>query len=358
MTNAAEKLAKRHFGPGTKLNVHRMAGGISSEIYKVEGFNAEGQTVDPVVLTILRDPDEWWKLEKEGLVRDLIAHDPEVLLPELIDLGFDKVGGKQVAFLISEFISGGDLDAFIERELPQDADRTKLSGLAYDIGSRIAALHRHNAGIYGLVGFAPEQHASWQQYVLSEFQREDNLITQLNPSLQIESVSAYELQQSLGAIQVLVGQFQSTLITPEQQLSHGDARFGNLMANSNDQGDWRVTSMIDLEAMLGGDPEIDITFMENWLHFSSYKKDFFAQKDQYKNGYRNFRTPSTNYDRKRIIYHAIRSLAYLRTVFGFNIVEFVSADSRHVGYVEKHMQIVRSLARGNYLEDLGIKALI
>lgn len=358
MGSTAEKLAKRHFEPGAKINVHRLAGGISSEIYKVEGFNTEGHVIDPVVLTILRDPNEWWKLEKERLVRDLVVQDPEVLLPDLIDLGFDRVGGKQVAFLISEFIAGGDLDAFIEKELHQDADRTKLSGLAYDVGRRIAALHRHNAGIYGLVGFTPEQHASWQQYVLSEFQREDDLITQLDPSLQIGSVGAHELQQALRAIQVLVGQFQSTLITPEQQLSHGDARFGNFMADSNKQGDWRVTSMIDLEAMLGGDPEIDIAFMENWLHFSTYKEEFFAQKDQYENGYRNFRTPSTNYDKKRIIYHAIRSLAYLRTVFGFNIAEFVSADPRHVGYVEKHMQIVRSLARGNYLEDLGIKALI
>lgn len=358
MSNLAETLARKHFNHDTTYTAQRLSGGISSEIYKVEGINTEGQTFSPIALTILRDPEDWWKIEKEKHIRDLVGNDPEVLLPKLIDLGIDRIEGNQIAFLISEFVMGGDLDAFIEKELSHYTGKEKLSGLAHDVGYRIAALHLHNAGVYGLIGLDSQQYSTWQQYILSEFENETKLIASLDPSLQIGSVSVYRLQQNLSPLQALVGRSQSSLLIQEQKISHGDARFGNLMANVNSENEWRVTSLIDLEAMLGGDPELDIAFMENWLHFSSYKEDFFAQRDQYKSGYKKLREPSIEYQQKRLVYHTIRSLAYLRTVFGFNIPEFVNADPRHVGYVEKHMQIVDSLAIGNNMEDLNIRSLI
>ena len=221
MTSIAEKLAQRHFPENVSpLTINKLAGGISSEIYKIEPSNSIDLLM-PVVLTVLRNPEEWWKLEKEQLVRSIIANDPNVLLPELIDFGFDKISGIQVAFLISEFIRGGDLDYFLTKELENKNDTHKLSGLAKDLGFRIGALHKHKAGVYGLVGYAPEQHSNWQSYIISEFSNEVSLIFQLNPNLIIGNVKMSNLQKMIPALEQIVGQFESSLENQDAILSHG-----------------------------------------------------------------------------------------------------------------------------------------
>lgn len=359
MGSLAETLVRRHL-PQDAVNfkMDKLNGGISSEVYKVEYNNSEGVISLPVAVTILRDSEMWWKLEKEKLIRDIISNDPEVLLPELKDLGVDTIGNTKVAFLVSQFVAGSNLDSFLEHGLSGSPGKGKFTGLINDLGYRIGVLHKHHAGVFGMIGYAPEQYSSWQEYILAEFSNEVRLITQLDPNLQIGAAKSGKLQTLLSPLQQLVGRFQSSLISQESKISHGDARFGNFIADNTSDKNWRIAGMVDLESMLGGDPEIDIAFMENWLHFSTYKEEFFSQQQSFIDGYQKMRSPSSVYSQKRFIYHTLRTLAYLRTVFGFDIKEFVNADPKHQKYVEQHMEIAQSLAKGNYLEDLNIKALI
>jgi len=359
MSLLVDTLARKHISQDViNLSVTRLPGGISSENYKVGGLNNDGMQVIPQVMTVIRDKNNWWKIEKEENIRKLLGDDPEVLLPKLIQTGIDKIGTTELAFMFSEFISGKDLDNFLESNLTKAEGTNKLSGIARDLGYRIGALHKHKSEVTGLIGCQLENYNSWNEYVMSVFEREVKLIGQVDETLRIGSVKMFDLQSKLPLLQKLVGGLESELDTSDPKTTHGDARFGNFMADHSEDESWRIKSMIDLEAMLGGDPEIDVAFMENWLHFSSYKKEFFAEKESFLNGYKTTQKVSANYHKKRLVYHTIRSLAYLRTVFGFDIDSFLKVDSRHKRYVEQHMEIVQSLAQGNYMEDIGILPLI
>jgi len=63
------------------------------------------------------------------------------------------------------------------------------------------------------------------------------------------------------------------------------------------------------------------------------------------------------YEERRKVYHVLRSLSYLRTVFGFNADEFSARDTRNEWYVERHLEILTSVLAGKDLSELGIPTL-
>lgn len=194
---------------------------------------------------------------------------------------------------------------------------------------------------------------------MDELETESKLIGELPAEKEIGSVKAAGLLQLLPGLHKSIGSLQSSLSTVDSpSLSHGDARFANFIAGINEYELWIIKGMIDLDEAMGGDPGIDIAFMENWLHFSPYKEDFYKNSNAFKSGYNKVRPISPQYRERRLIYHALRSIAYTRTVFGFDVQEFLSANPRNQEYVEKHASILRSLAEGNALEDLNVTSLV
>lgn len=200
---------------------------------------------------------------------------------------------------------------------------------------------------------------NWSDYILGEIAKKSQLLAQLPLDKNIGTVKISEIVNILPALSRVLGALQGSLSEQHSpSFGHGDAHFRNFIAGSDQHSRWKIKSMIDTEEALGGDPEIDIASIENWLHFSPYKQDFYRHKSDFVSGYQNVRQVSEHYPNRRLIYHAVRSMSYLQTVFNFDAQEFMSADPRNREYVKKHFEILRSLADGNALEDLGIIPLI
>lgn len=360
MPNLIESMVGRHLPevPGG-YRYKRLSGGISSEIYKIQPHN-EGTEQKTLALTLIRDPSLWWKVGQEYALREVIQGDPEVLIPQLYDAGFDEPDGQKVAFILREFIAGNDLDTVLESDIVGETRDQDIKQLASDLGFRIALLHRHKTSMHGLVGRETEHPVdSWENHILNELDYESNKAAQIQPDKQIGTVRAGDIADMLPDLHHFVGSLQSSLCennTPS--LSHGDAHFHNFIAGQKEDDSWRISSMIDTEVAMGGDPEIDIAYMENWLHFSTYKEDFYRQSHSFADAYMQVRAISPHYQSRRFIYHGLRSLAYLRTVFEFDTQEFLRANPRNQVYVKKHFDIMRSLAVGNSLEDVNIKSLV
>lgn len=336
----------------------RLPGGISSETYKVEP-NDPDSSQGALALTIIRDPSLWWKVEQEYVLRDLIAGDKEVPLPQLYDAGFDDIEGKRMAYIFREFVRGTDLDTVLASQLEPRTREQDVTALAHDLGHRLGVMHRHNGTVFGQLGRPEMSRPDWASFVLNELESEGHLTYQLQENAQLGDIRAGAVQALLPDLQELIGSLQSSLSTvASPNLGHGDAHFKNIIANRGQDQTWKVRSFIDTDEALGGDPEIDIAFIENWLHFFPYKYDFFGKRHEFRSSYVGERQVRERYDDRRLVYHTLRSLSFLRTVFGFDANSFLSANPRNAEYVSKHFGILQSLAEGNALEDVGIPSLI
>ena len=361
MSQLVERVLNRYLkGQVDSLDYHKLQRGISSsETYKVSP-TVEGVIPTALAVTIISDPSLWWKIEQEFAIHSAVGSDSEVPIPHLFDAGFDDLDGRRFAFIIREFISGRDLDAVLESELIGGFREKDTRDLATDLGYRLAALHRHRTSVFGIMGRASESvHSSWGDFILGEIIRESRFMAEPPSSKYIGSVKVFDILNVLPSLHKMIEPLQSSLYEQRSSsLSHGDAHFHNFIAGLNENNSWRIKSMIDMEEALGGDPEIDIAFIENWLHFSSYKQDFYRQKDAFASGYSDIRQIAEHYSGRRLIYHALRSLSYLRTVFSFDTEEFLRMNPKNSEYVRKHLDILRSLANGYALEDLEIHSLV
>lgn len=360
MSNLIEAIIDRHLPHQSGGYIYRkLEGGISGGSYMVEPAPND-ILQNAIVVTVIQDPSQWWRIKQEQSFREAVQGDPEVLIPQLLDIGFDAVDGQKYVFLLRDYIDGKDLDTVLELELNGDNRNRDIKDLATDLGYRLAALHRYKTSAYGLLGKTEEtSFPQWGNYILNELETESRLIEGLPADKRIGSVKTGELSALLPGLHTMVGSLQSSLFTVNSPfLSHGDARFANFIAGVDEYELWKIKGMIDLDEAVSGDPEIDITFMENWLHFSPYKEDFYKNSSAFKSGYNKVRPISPQYRERRLIYHALRSIAYTRTVFGFDVQEFLSANPRNQEYVEKHIEILKSLVEDNALEDLNILSLV
>lgn len=360
MPSTAEILMHRHLPQNPEgYNIHKLEGGVTSESYKVQLAN-QNSDIEPVVFTLYRDPSDWWKVDKEIEIRRLSEDDPDVLIPEIYDAGFDTLEGEQFAYLMRQYITGDDIHTVIETNFSNEFRQSGIKHLAHDIGFRFAAIHRHNASLYGMICNNEDSHYnSWEVYVMRLLENEISLISKLPSDKKIGRVTVDDLMEKLPHLESVVGSNQSSLqLIDGSSLSHGDAHFGNIIADNDNQGTFKVKSIIDFEDAVGGDPEIDIAFIENWLHIFPYKSAFYDNADHFRLGYEIARKPTIGYEQRRLIYHTVRSLSYLRTVLEFDSAHFLKDHPRGEVYVERHMQIIESLASGGKLEDINLKPLL
>ncbi len=359
MSEFVERVLNRSLGnQDTSSNCSRLSSGISNETYRVTR-PIDGLTTD-LAVTIIRDPSSWWKIEQEYSLREILHEDQEVSIPKLYNAGFDHLDDQKFAFIIREFLPGQDLDAIFTLLMTSSSSSERdVKSLATDLGRRLATLHRHQSSAFGLVGRASEViYPQWGDYVLGEIENKSRLLAQLPSDQQVGSVKVAEILSILPALDGLIGSKQWSLFEQNSpSLSHGDAHFHNFIANSNEDGIWKINGMIDTDEALGSDPEIDIAFIENWLHFASYGQRFYQHKGEFLTGYESVREISDHYSSRRLIYHVLRSLSYLQVVSTLDQNEFASMNSQNLNYISKHLGILRSLARGNGLEDLDILSL-
>ena len=359
MSEFVERVMDRSIGKqADSYGYSRLSGGNSNETYRVPTL-LDGLVTD-LAVTIIRDPASWWKIEQEYLFRETLSGDPEVRIPKLYSAGFDQLDDRKFAFIIREFLSGQDLDAVFASRMASNSPEKDAKSLAADLGKRLALLHRHQASVFGLVGRASETiYSGWGNYVLGEIENKSRLLAESPSDGRIGSIKVEDIVNLLPGLHRSIGSLEWSLFGQRSSLlSHGDAHFRNFIADLDGSGTWSINGMIDTEEALGGDPEIDIAFIENWLHFVPYGKRFYQHKGDFLAGYESVREISDHYSNRRLIYHALRSLSYLQSVSTFDQGVFMKADSKNLGYISKHFSILKSLARENALEDLRILSLV
>lgn len=348
------ELASRYISPDQVItNVTKLGGGISNLNYRVQTMSKGSETKDDYVLTVYPYQSDWWKIGKERLLRDITAGDPEVLFPRVHDCGLDNIDSERFAFLLRQYVPGNDLDSALQLT---NAHKIDWSSLCHDLGFRLASIHTHRTVGCGVISL-PEQQStgSWSSFMIAKITGEYQELKDSGEGRNMAGISTEDiLKTEAGLVRNIDN---NSLQNVTSSLTHGDTRFANIIA-TNQAGRVQVQSFIDLEWALSGDPEVDIAFVENWLHFSNYASKFNGNRDAFLRGYGLKRTPSTNYQEKRKIYHGYRSLNYLKNVFIYQPNDFLNQDRRYAGYIQKHLAILSGISNGKSLEDLGIQSLL
>jgi len=80
------------------------------------------------------------RFRREGRTAARLSH-PNIV--QVYDAGEDELGGREVSYIVMEYVPGGDLKAFIDEEgsLPSD----ELAGLGSEVASGLA--HAHEKGV-------------------------------------------------------------------------------------------------------------------------------------------------------------------------------------------------------------------
>lgn len=359
MPTPIENFALRHvLTNSTIVSVERMREGISSLNYKIDPCQSGSETQrKSYVLTLFPDPSDWWKMEKEVYLRTVVENDPDVLIPQLIDTGEDKLDGQKVGFLLREFVEGNNLDETFEQKGSTELNTLDWQNLVEDFGFRLASLHVHRLGYFGIIigSQLPVLKQTWRDFIENQLANEVSGISVCNQGRKFGLVTAQMISDLVPSLlDSLQDRFSSLETVSLPALVHGDMRFANVVAGRNDIFSPAIKSFIDWEWALSGDPEIDLAYAENWLQFSSYKDKFTNYGSNFIIGYRRKMEISGSYQEKRLIYHALRSLNYLRNVFLYQPDNFTSLDPRFASYVEGHFKIIESIAGGKELQDLGI----
>lgn len=335
----------------------RLSGGIDKEIYKVPVLKKGERKAFAV--SIFRNPNDWWKIDQEALLREIIEGDQETGIPGLAAAGFDHLNGQEYAFIIRDFIEGYSLDNLLS-QFGQQLTEGNIGTLAADLGHRLAMLHRHKLSMFGMIGKPPKETGlSWGHYIFGKIDYYFKALFETPPDKRVGKVKVGDVVSTEQKLSERLGILQSSLYNCDvASLAHGDAYFGNFIANLDGNGKWKIMGVIDTEEALGADPEIDIAFIENWLHFTPYAELFHAQKGDFLSGYKREPPNPDYYLDRRYVYHILRSLSYLKALFTLDTAAIIRSDPKHVQYIEKHFAILKSLAEGYTLEDLNIKSLI
>ncbi|HCR36273.1 hypothetical protein A2130_01340 [Candidatus Woesebacteria bacterium GWC2_33_12] len=350
----ASEIAQRYIDKDERVTqVERLGGGISNINYHITTQHHDQETKAGYVLTVYPEISDWWKIEKERVLRDLTQNDKDVLFPRLVDCGTDTQNGNKFAFILREFVHGIDLDSALQINMVGNID---WKSFCHNLGFRLASIHSSVTGQVGVISM-PEQeaHSNWLDYMNSQISSEYHDLWDSGVNRVMAGVSTEDiLHTESGLVKHLD---ESSIHISTNHLAHGDTRFANLIA-TNQNGLVEVKSFIDLEWALSGDPEIDVAFIENWLVFSSYADEFNQNRESFLKGYLTKRKPSETYQAKRKTYHAYRSLNYLKNVFLHQNEDFVKQDPRYPGYIQKHMGILGVISKGQSLEEFGIQSLI
>lgn len=363
MPTSIENFALRHVSIGsTGVLVESMSGGISSPNFRIDTPLPGSETGSKsYVLTLFPNPSDWWKIDKEIYLREMVGGDSDVLIPKLVDTGEDMLDGQRTGFLLRQFVEGNDLDQILEDKCSPKLKKYDWTSLTEDFGFRLASLHSHQLGYFGMIAGSqlPTLRLGWRGFIENEFAGEINDISGCNLSKKLGLVTPQRILELMPSLaKALQDKFPSLDTVSFPALVHGDMRFANVVAGRNGASLLSIKSLIDWEWALSGDPEIDLAYAENWLYFSTYRERFIEHKDDFVAGYNRKLIVSDAYLEKRLIYHALRSLNYLKNVFLYQPDNFTSLDPRFTGYVEGHFKVIESIANGKELVDLGILPIV
>lgn len=353
-----ERVISRNFQESDVVQgATRLSGGIDKDIYKVPVVRDGVGTA--FAIAIFRNPNDWWKIDQEAHLREITGGDKETGIPGLVEVGFDCLDGQKYAFIIRDFIEGHSLHELLS-QIDQQSSEVDIGALAADLGHKLATLHRHRLDMFGMMGKPSDvTDTNWGHYVFGKIEYYFRALHKTSPEKRVGKVYAGDIVGAEQKLYAALGTHQSSLFhCGAASIAHGDAHLGNFIAGLDQNGRWKVIGVIDTEEALGADPEIDIAFIENWLFFMPYSELFYAHGGDFLSGYKRESPIPDPYKDRRYVYHALRSLSYLKALFTLDTEAIIRSEPKHTEFIEKHFAILKALAEGYTLEDLNIKSLI
>lgn len=329
-------------------DITRLTGGISNENYKVN-FSEAGHDTRDVVLTVYRGPEEQWKLRKEVGVRSVI-NGRSIPIPELLVVSESEDAGKP-PYIVREYTEGSDLDDVLDSS--SSVSHEDRRGLAMGMGAILGEMHTIEMPYFGYmhpregsldVDITEEKLGrTWREYFGGLLSEQVSRLEEANEGAAIGRSTIGTLKSRSEDIKEYFERNKSNLdsvTTPF--LCHNDTRFGNFIVNQ-DGGAPSISSVIDFEWALAGDPDLDLVYIENWLSFAPYRKDVKDLIPEFLVGYEPHRRISSNYEAKRPLYHLYRSLSYLNAVYSQDLDSLRKSTPQVESYVALHMKLVENI---------------
>jgi len=343
--------------------LHRFSDGISNINYLVQFLQQDKR---PVVMTVYPESEKWPKIEKEYFTRSLIQDIKDIPIQKILTSGIIKnENGNNCAYLIKEYLDGSTLDKVFTLSSMIGLQKNDWRSIILDLGLKIATLHESRLPVFGDIkntqivspnGEVSDSFLSWKKYYKAILERRFCEINKQFSDKQIGEYKAKDIQTLLPSLYEVAAKNLESLdnvICP--RFVHNDINFLNILACQK-EGVWCISGVLDFEAALSGDPDVDVVAIESQLHLSRYRDLFTENIDYFRKSYQSKRNITQDYRQKRIPYHISRSLSYFEAIFQMNFKLIPSSSVNHF-FMEKHFEILENLAKGKTLEDIGIYSL-
>lgn len=335
-----------------ELKTQRLHGGISNINVRVESTDLHP---NPVVLTFYPNNQTWYKVYKEFAVREIIGQSPKLPLQRILSSGVLESNGQTHAYVIKEYLNGDTLHNVLSQHNERGLTGENTSGLIRDLGEKIGFLHNFCLPDFGQI-WVPDKQASWKDYYEKMMERRLDKVAQISEEKTAGKYKASEIHGLLpGLREVARRGYEALESIQSAHFTHNDLNFLNIVANQ-DGKEWKISGILDFEAAFAGDPEIDLVAIESQVFLSTYQDIFTAHAQDFREGYCQEREVSPDYLKKRLLYHLSRSLSYFEAIFSMDF-SVIPESEINTFFADGHLKILRALANGDSLDDVGVLSL-
>lgn len=313
---------------------------------------------NPVVVNLLTHPNGNNRIAQETYVRELCAPESDLPLQRLIKTGSLGTGTDKINFIVKEYKPGITFHQTLTNHEITGASDVDFSRMLNQLGRFLSMMHKIKFTGFGKISgrhiIGPSEDCSWAEYYQHRLKGMFDAISLVSPEKRVGTLRAEEVQTLLPPLFQLVNE-HSELLGQVQEASfvHHDFHFLNIIAD--DEPEWSITGILDTENATAGDPTIDFVSIESHLYLSreKYGGVFERNADHFRKGYAQEGQIPVNYPGCRVLYHILWSLSYFEAILNIDTeVHPITPEITH--YANRHFSILKGLADGRSLEEIGV----
>lgn len=329
-------------------NIYLISDGISNLNYRIVSDN---ESTSDQLLTIYPNKQDWWKADKEESITKLYK-EKEISSIRLLGTGYIRYKNHNSRYLLREYVKEKDFDMFLN-EKPSLLPKEWVT-LLMQWGDKMGKLHSIPMNGYGLLrknkitgsdtGDVPAA-SNWQKYIDNLMLNREKISKQIDKKNKYGTITGLDIQNIFESSYSFYKKHRSALLSvKESYLIHYDMLLKNIIINYNNHLSlWEISAIIDNEWVSAGDPDIDLIQIENSIFFNTQKETIANYWKFFTKSYSKNKRFSKDIDKKRLIYHMMRSLFYLMEVFRFDRPKVVSIDERSIQNIEANYLFLQQL---------------
>jgi aminoglycoside phosphotransferase (APT) family kinase protein len=280
-----------------------------------------------------------------------------VPLAGIIESGVVKIDSVKVHYVVKEFLTGCDYAQLFEAYQGLSTDQVRT--LLFDLGAALGRIHNIAVPEAGDLAFGPEpgfkvsrsEPTSWFMYLSKVIAWRKKSLQALPGKQRMGGLTPTVLLNRWSQYLEFLKRFAPDLVSVSPRLIHNDAIPGNFMASRDEKsGVWHLAAVLDIDTMIGGDPEFDLVSLENWFEFAPCKTLVVDQRRHLVEGYASTAPSYSGALRFRRLYSAFRCLNYLTFLLALYPGDAESPPK--VESVELNLQLTSQLIQGGAALEL------